>query len=165
MRTPQQEAERLKREHGCALVERVDPKDLVQVPSVGGRDPRPLSRQILCEIIEARVEEIFQLVKAEIRQTGYEDLLASGVVLTGGSSMLEGIEDVAEDVLGLPIRRGAPSGVTGMTEKVETPEFATGVGLVRYGARHTHRRTLRGHDSGIITRATDRFRHWLGGIF
>ena len=165
MRTPQQEAEQLKRSHGCALVGRVDPKDLIEVPSVGGREPRPLSRQILCEIIEARVEEIFQLVKAEIRQTGYEDLLASGVVLTGGTSMLDSIEDVAEEVLGLPIRCGAPSGVTGMAEKVDTPEFATGVGLVRYGARHSERRALRAHDSGIFTRATDRVRHWLGGIF
>lgn len=164
MRTPQQEAERLKRVHGCALVGRIDPKDLIQVPSVGGREPRPLSRQILCEIIEARVEEIFQLVKAEIRQTGYEDLLASGVVLTGGTSMLDCIEDVAEEVLGLPIRRGVPSGVTGMAERVNSPEYATGVGLVRYGARHA-RRAFRAHDSGIFTRATDRVRHWLGGIF
>lgn len=165
MRTPQKEAELLKRTHGCALTGLVDPKALIQVPSVGGRDPRPLSRQILCEIIEARVEEIFQLVKAEIRQTGYEDLLASGVVLTGGSSRLDGIEDVAEEILGLPIRRGAPSGVTGMAEEVDSPEFATGVGLVRYGASHMERRALRAHDSGIFTRATDRVRHWLGGFF
>lgn len=165
MRTPQQEAERLKRTHGCAVVGRIDPKDLIEVPSVGGRQPRPLSRQILCEIIEARVEEIFQLVKSEVRRTGYEDLLASGVVLTGGTSMLDCIEDVAEEVLGLPIRRGEPAGVMGMTEKVDTPEYATGVGLVRYGARHTQRRGFRPSDSGLFTRASDRFRHWLGGFF
>ena len=165
MRTPQQEAELLKRTHGCALVENVDPQDLIQVPSVGGREPRPLSRQILCEIIEARVEEIFQLVKSEIRQTGYEDLLASGVVLTGGTSMLDCIEDVAEEVLGLPIRCGAPSGVTGMVEKVNSPEFATGVGLVRYGSRNSERRALRMGEAGIFSRATHRVRHWLGGIF
>ena len=165
MRTPQQEAEQLKRIHGCALVENVDPQDLIEVPSVGGREPRPLSRQILCEIIEARVEEIFQLVKSEIRQTGYEDLLASGVVLTGGTSMLDSIADVAEEVLGLPIRCGVPSGVTGMVEEVNRPEFATGVGLVRYGSRNSGRRTPRMGDSGIFSRATHKVRHWLGGIF
>lgn len=165
MRTPQKEAELLKRTHGCALVGNVDPKETIQVPSVGGRAPRPLSRQILCEIIEARVEEVFQLVRAEIRQTGYEDLLASGVVLTGGTSMLESIDDVAEEVLGLPIRCGGPTGVSGMVDEVNTPEFATGVGLVRYGARHAERRAFHGHDSGIFSRATDRVRHWLGGIF
>ena len=165
MRTPQQEAEQLKRTHGCALVENVDPQDLIEVPSVGGREPRPLSRQILCEIIEARVEEIFQLVKSEIRKTGYEDLLASGVVLTGGTSMLDSIADVAEEVLGLPIRCGAPSGVTGMVEEVNRPEFATGVGLVRYGSRNSGRRTPRMGDAGILSRATHKVRHWLGGIF
>lgn len=165
MRTPQQEAERLKRQFGSALVAEIDPQDLVEVPSVGGRDPRPLSRQILCEIIEARVDEIFRLVKSEIRQTGYEELLASGVVLTGGTSMLSDIEEVAEDVLGLPIRCGAPSGVTGMSETVETPEFATGVGLVRYGARHAERRAFRSTDSGIFTQATNSVRRWLGGFF
>lgn len=165
MRTPQQEAERLKRDHGSALVAEVDPKELIQVPSVGGREPRPLSRQILCEIIEARVEEIFRLVKAEIRQSGYEELIASGVVLTGGTSRLSAIEDVAEDVLGLPIRCGEPSGVTGMVDRVDTPEFATAVGLIRHGASHSERRSLRAHDSGIFTRATDRVRHWLGGFF
>ncbi|MBX2811123.1 MAG: cell division protein FtsA [Myxococcales bacterium] len=165
MRTPQQEAEQLKRRHGCALVENVDPQDLIEVPSVGGREPRPLSRQILCEIIEARVEEIFQLVKTEIRQTGYEDLLASGVVLTGGTSMLDSIADVAEEVLGLPIRCGAPSGVTGMVDEVNSPEFATGVGLVRYGSRNSGRRTPRMGESGILSRASHKVRHWLGGIF
>ena len=165
VRTPQQEAERLKRVYGSALVERVEPQEMIEVPSVGGRQPRTLSRQILCEIIEARVEEIFQLVKEEIHQTGYEDLLASGVVLTGGCSMLDGIEDVAEEVLGLPIRCGAPSGITGLVDGVTTPEFATGVGLIRYGARHLDRRGLRAQDSGFFNRTTDRVRQWLGAFF
>ncbi len=165
MRTPQQEAERLKRRHGSARADRVDPRELIEVPSVGGRAPRTLSRQILCEIIEARVEEIFQLVKAEVQQTGYEELLASGVVLTGGTSLLDGIEDVAEDVLGLQVRCGGPREVTGMTDNVLTPEFATGVGLLRYGTKNRVRRAARIHDPGLFARATHRFRHWFAGIF
>lgn len=157
MRTPQNEAERLKCRHGQASLREVDPKEIIEVPSVGGRDPRPLSRQILCEIIEARVEEIFRLVRTEIRQTGYEELLASGVVLTGGSSQLDGIEELAEDVLGLPVRRGTPGAIGGMADGLEGPEFATGIGLVRYGARHIERKAPRAHDSGLIGKARSLF--------
>lgn len=160
MRTPQQEAERLKCDHGRAHLGDLDPSDIIQVPSVGGREPRPLSRQILCEIIEARVEEIFQLVRAEIRHTGYEELLASGVVLTGGSSMLHGIEELAEDVLSLPVRCGAPSSVTGMSEGLRSPQYSTGIGLVRYGAGHAGKRSVT-HDSGFIGMA----KSWFGGLF
>lgn len=157
MRTPQTEAEALKCRHGRAHLRDVEPQDIIEVPSVGGRAPRPLSRQILCEIIEARVEEIFQLVRAEIRQTGYEELLASGVVLTGGSSQLAGIEELAEEVLGLPVRRGAPQALTGMAEGLDGPEFATSIGLVRYGARHIERKAPRAHDTGLIGKARSLF--------
>jgi len=139
IRTPQDEAEKIKRSHGCAVVEQVDTEDMVQVPSVGGREPRTLSRQIVCEIIEARVEEIFQLVREEIRNTAYEDLLASGVVVTGGTSRLAGISDLAEDVLGLPIRFGVPMDVGGLKDVISSPAHATGVGLLRYGAKRVAR--------------------------
>ena len=135
IRTPQNEAEMIKRRYGCATVEQVDPEEVIEVPSVGGRKPRPLSRQILCEIIEARVEEIFQLVRDEVRATAYEDLLASGVVITGGTALLPGIIDVAEDVLGLPIRLGTPTGVGGLVDVITSAEYATAVGLVLYGAK------------------------------
>ncbi len=165
IRTPQDEAEKIKREHGCALVEHVDPDDMIEVPSVGGRKPRSLSRQILCEIIEARVEEIFQLVREEIRNTAYEDLLASGVVLTGGTARLTGIADIAEDVLGLPIRFGKPKGVGGLVDVVMSPSYATGVGLVQYGAKNQAKALVHAPPPGLVGRTTKRMRDWFGDFF
>jgi cell division protein FtsA len=136
LRTPLHEAERIKQRYGCATAAIIRDGDTVEVPSVGGRQPRVLSRQELCQIIEPRVDEIFELVKAEIQKTGYEDLLASGAVITGGSSTLEGMAELAEEVLGLPVRRAYPKGVGGLVDVVKSPAYATGVGLVLYGARH-----------------------------
>lgn len=160
IRTPQDEAEKIKRTHGCAMVEKVDAEESVQVPSVGGREPRTLSRQIVCEIIEARVEEIFQLVREEIRNTAYEDLLASGVVVTGGTSRLAGISDLAEEVLGLPIRFGTPMGVGGLKDVISSPAHATGVGLLRYGAK----RVARQHRDRPMS-ASKRIGSWLRTFF
>jgi cell division protein FtsA len=160
IRTPQDEAEKIKRTHGCAMVEKVDAEEAVQVPSVGGREPRTLSRQIVCEIIEARVEEIFQLVREEIRNTAYEDLLASGVVVTGGTSRLAGISDLAEEVLGLPIRFGTPTGVGGLKDVISSPAHATGVGLLRYGAK----RVARQHRDRPMS-ASKRIGSWLRAFF
>lgn len=165
IRTPQDEAERIKQRYGCALVEQVESDEQIQVPSVGGREPRVLSRQILCEIIEARVEEIFQLVREEIRNTAYEDLLASGVVLTGGSARLTGICDVAEDVLGLPIRLGYPTGVGGLRDVVKSPAHATAVGLVLYGARYAARSQRLLEPPNLYRRTTRRISNWLGDFF
>jgi len=165
IRTPQDEAERIKQKFGCALVEQVDPDELIEVPSVGGRRPRTLSRQILCEIIEARVEEIFQLVREEIRNTAYEDLLASGVVVTGGSAQLTGIEDIAEDVLGLPIRFGAPKGMGGLVDVVTSPSYATAVGLVQYGAKQMHTSKVRSAQPGLYRRTTEKISTWFENFF
>jgi cell division protein FtsA len=165
IRTPQNEAEQIKQTFGCALVEQVEASEMVEVPSVGGRKPRTLSRQILCEIIEARVEEIFQLVREEIRNTAYEDLLASGVVLTGGTSNLSGIVDIAEDVLGLPIRLGKPYGVGGLVDVVRSPSFATGVGLVQHGAKNRVRNNVRAPQASLYGRTKKKIGDWLGEIF
>src|SRR5262245_2297041 len=166
IRTPQEEAEGIKQKFGCALVEQVDQGEMIEVPSVGGRRPRSLSRQILCEIIEARVEEIFQLIREEIRNTSYEDLLASGVVLTGGTSLLPGIADIAEDVLGLPIRFGAPKKIGGLVDVVRSPAYATGVGLVQYGAKNMTREFAHpAKSAGAYRKMTGRVREWLGEIF
>jgi cell division protein FtsA len=135
LRTPSGEAEKIKQRWGCAMTAMVDPDEEIEVPSVGGRQPRRLSRRILCEIIEPRVEEIFMLVRREIAKTGYSDLLASGAVITGGTTIMEGMPDIAEEILGLPVRRGSPRGVGGLVDVVRNPTFATGVGLVIYGAR------------------------------
>lgn len=165
IRTPQDEAEKIKQKYGCALVEMVEPSEMIDVPSVGGRKPRSLSRQILCEIIEARVEELFQLVRDEIRNTAYEDLLASGVVLTGGTSKLSGIGDVAEDVLGLPIRFGRPNGVGGLVDVVRSPAYATGVGLVVHGAKNQSVSHSRASTPGLYRRTTQKMRNWFSEIF
>ncbi len=165
IRTPQDEAEKIKQMFGCALVDQVSPEEVIEVPSVGGRKPRDLSRQILCEIIEARVEEIFQLVRDEIHNTAYEDLLASGVVLTGGSSRLGGIVDTAEEVLGLPIRLGHPNGIGGLFDVVKSPAYATGVGLVRYGGKNLGPQYGHVPQTNLYRRTTKRMRNWLSEIF
>ncbi len=164
IRTPQDEAERIKQKYGCALVEQVDPSEMIEVPSVGGRKPRALSRQILCEIIEARVEEIFQLVRDEIRNTAYEDLMASGVVLTGGTSQLPGIAEIAEDVLGLPIRVGQPQQIGGLVDVVRSPAYSTGVGLVLHGAKNVTRHASHAQPSRLLSTGR-RMIGWLQEIF
>jgi len=135
LRTPMQEAERIKIQYGSAQVQMLERDETIEVPSVGGRAPRVLSRRILCEIIEPRVEELFQLVHREIQKAGQEDLLASGVVLTGGSTQLAGMPELAEEVLGLPVRRGSPRNVGGLIDVVKSPAYATAVGLLLYGLK------------------------------
>jgi cell division protein FtsA len=144
LRTPLDSAERIKQKSGCALASLVNPGEMIEVPSVGGRQPRELSRQVLVDIIMPRVEEIFEHVRKEIVKSGHEDLLASGVVLCGGATNLEGTVELAEEVLGLPARRGFPRGIGGLVDVVKSPAYATGVGLVLYGARRKHRVTARG---------------------
>lgn len=134
LRTPIAEAERVKIKYGCASPSMVDPDEQIEVPSVGGRAPRVMPRQELCMIIEPRVEELFQAVKFTLDQGGFTNLLASGVVITGGTTQLEGMPELAEQILGLPVRRGAPTGVGGLLDVVRSPAYATGVGLVKYGA-------------------------------
>jgi cell division protein FtsA len=160
LRTPMHEAERIKIRFGSALSQLLDRDETIEVPSVGGRAPRVLSRRILCEIIEPRVEELFALVRHEIEKAGLEDLLASGVVLTGGCTMLHGLPEMAEEVLGLPARRGVPRGVGGLVDVVRTPQHATVVGLLHYGARHGrgHRPISRAGDAPLRARVVSWFR-------
>jgi cell division protein FtsA len=136
LRTPASEAEKIKIKYGCALSSLVKSEDTLDVPSVGGRPPRLLSRQILCEIIEPRVEELLGMVQQRLKKTGFEDMFASGVVLTGGTALMEGVLDSAERFLGLPIRRGTPRNIGGLMDVVNSPIYATGVGLVLYGAEN-----------------------------
>jgi cell division protein FtsA len=135
LRTPPHEAEKIKHQWGCALASMVAEDETIQVASVGGRPPRVLSRHVLCrDIIQPRIEEIFAFVKAEIARLGCEDLLASGAVITGGSTQLPGMAELAEDILGIPVRLGVPKGVGGLADVVKSPSFSTGVGLVQYAA-------------------------------
>ena len=135
LRTPPHEAEKIKHRWGCALASMVSAPETIEVASVGGRAPRILSRQMLCrDIIQPRIEEIFSFVKAEIMRLGCEDMLASGAVITGGATQLPGMAELAEEVLGIPVRLGMPKGVGGLADVVKSPAFSTGVGLVQYGA-------------------------------
>jgi len=122
------------------------------VPSVGGRPPRLLSRQILCEIIEPRVAELFEIVQQRLRTTGSEDMIASGVVLTGGTALMEGMQDAAEKYLGMPIRRGAPKNIGGLMDVVNSPIYATGVGLVLFGAENQQAAPGRFGGGGVMNR-------------
>lgn len=165
LRTPMAEAERIKQKYGCAMTEKVSPEETIEVPSVGGRPPRVLSRQILSEIIEPRVEEIFAYVGRELKNSGYEDLIASGVVITGGTTILETMPELAEEVLGLPVRRGVPKGVGGLVDVVRNPKFATGVGLVLQGAIQPHNEVFHGQEQGFYRRFASRVGQWFAEMF
>ena len=143
LRTPVPDAEKVKRKSGCALSSMVDEEDTIEVASVGGRKPRLMARRILSEILQPRAEEIFHLVWDEIRRAGYEKALNSGIVLTGGGSILEGMPEIAEQIFDLPIRRGAPVDVGGLADHVSSPTFATPVGLVLYAHRNREPETAR----------------------
>jgi cell division protein FtsA len=134
LRTPLDSAEKIKRKYGCAWRGHVDDSDTMEVPSVGGRGPRSMPRMKLVEVIEPRVEEIFEHVKKELMRSGYYDSLAAGIVLTGGATAMDGVADIADQVLGLPCRRGAPTKIGGLVDVVRSPAYATGVGLVMFGA-------------------------------
>ena len=139
--------------------------ETIEVPSVGGREPRILSRQLLAEILEPRVEEIFTLVNREIVKSGYEDLIASGVVITGGSAILPGMPELAEQIFDLPVRRGQPTGIGGLTDVVNSPIYATGVGLVKYGSRNMQTRNFVIGDENLFDRVTRRMKEWFGEFF
>ncbi len=136
LRTPIPEAEKTKRRSGCALAGLVDEEQTIEVASVGGRQPRIMSRHVLAEVLQPRAEEIFHQLWDEVRRAGYENSLHSGIVLTGGGSLLDGMPEIADQIFDLPIRRGCPVGVGGLTDHVNNPAFATAVGLVMYAHRN-----------------------------
>jgi cell division protein FtsA len=135
LRTPIGEAERLKRNYGCALGRMIADDEEIEVPGVGGHPPRRVARRLLSDIIEPRVDEIFSEARRRIEETGLLEQVSSGCVLTGGAALMEGMVECAEEVLGMPVRLGYPIGVRGLMQLVQGPQYATGVGLVRYGAR------------------------------
>ena len=135
LRIPAADAESLKIASGCAAIQKVRRDELVELPGVGGRQPRPIRRQYLSEIIEPRAEEIFTLLRKEILRSGFEEMLGAGIVLTGGGSRLDGLPELGERVFHLPVRRGIPIGVGGRVDLVNSGSFATAVGLTLYGAK------------------------------
>jgi cell division protein FtsA len=157
LRTPLPEAEKIKRRSGCALTSMVGEDETMEVPSVGGRKPRVMQRRILSEILQPRAEEICHLLWDEIRRAGYEKSLNSGIVLTGGGAMLEGMAEIAEQIFDLPVRRGCPAGVGGLADHVNNPAFATAVGLAMYGNSHAQPDPGRA-GSGALGRMAGRIR-------
>jgi cell division protein FtsA len=166
LRTPVPDAERIKRRNGCARSGMVAEDDTMEVASVGGRKPRVMSRRILADILQPRAEEIFHLLWDEIRRAGFEKSLHSGIVLTGGASMLEGMAEIAEQIFDLPIRRGSPSGLGGLADHVNNPAFGTAVGLVMYAHRTQRAELDRPVGAGTLGRVAGRlrsmFREFMG---
>jgi cell division protein FtsA len=166
LRTPIVDAEKIKIDHGCASPSLVKDDEMIEIPSVGERKSRTLPRQVLSEIIEPRMEEIFSLINQEIRMTGYENLIASGVVLTGGTAMLEGSAELAEKIFDLPVRIGVPKDVSGLTDVINSPLYATAVGLVLYGMKHRVEGKKSKFMSGnIFKKMTTRVKDWFGEFF
>lgn len=165
LRTPTAEAEKIKQISGCCLTSMVGKDETIEVPSVGGREPRILSRQLLAEILEPRVEEIFTLVNREIVKSGFEDLIASGVVITGGSAILPGMPELAEQIFDLPVRRGQPTEIGGLIDVVNSPIYATGVGLVKYGSRNMQTRNFVIGQENLFDRVARRMKEWFGEFF
>lgn len=164
LRTPMTEAEKIKLKFGTCLPDRVKNDETIEISDISGRGNRRLPRQILAEILEPRVEEIFTLVKREIHRAGMKDAVSSGIILTGGASLLEGITEVAESVFELPVRIGTPQGISGLVDVVNNPMYATGVGLVLYGARNQDKKKFRIRDNNIFNRIMKRMRSWFREI-
>jgi cell division protein FtsA len=168
LRTPFDEAERIKKRFGVASARFLGSDDVISVPSVGGRRPRQVSRKILCEIIEPRVDEILSLARQTLAKAGLEDRIPSGVVLTGGCSALEGLHDLAEEIFEAPVRPGIPVHIGGLLDVVRSPMYATGVGLVLFGGargRGRQNTRFRIRDGSIFGRVKQRMRDWFYGEF
>ena len=165
LRTPTQYAEEIKIKYACALTQLAASDENIEVPSVGDRPPRRLARQTLAEVIEPRYEELLTLVQAELRRSGFEDLITAGVVLTGGSSKIEGLVDLAEEVFHMPVRLGSPQCVMGLVDVVRNPIYATGVGLLLFGSQN---RAPRGFDADFgrgVRGVWERMKSWFQGNF
>jgi len=165
LRTPFNDAERIKQRYGFAKATMVTEDERVEVPSLAGKGAGSVSRQILCEIIEPRLDEIFELIQKEIAKSGYEGALASGVVITGGSMLLPGAVEMAERSFGLPVRLGLPTHVGGIVDVVDSPAYATGVGLVLHGMKRQERNVYRPRDEKILAKVKHRMSDWLSDFF
>ena len=163
LRTPTPHAEDLKVKYACALAKLARPEETVKVPSVGDRESRDMSRQLLAEVVEPRYDELFTLVQAELRRSGFEELIAAGIVLTGGTSKMEGVTELAEEIFHMPVRIGAPSNVRGLADIVNNPIYSTGVGLLHFGIAQQNKEGQR----DIVSKPTQtwfqRVKAWFEG--
>jgi cell division protein FtsA len=164
LRTPTQDAEEIKRRFGCALRSMADPADEFEVPGLGERGPRKLSRHALAEVIEPRVDELYQLVQQALRQSGYEELLSSGIVLTGGSAVMQGMIELGEEIFHMPVRVGIPKYVGGLSNVVQSPRYATAIGLLLEGLSQ-RQRMHQTKSGGSVKQALRSMREWFQGNF
>jgi cell division protein FtsA len=165
LRTPTKDAEDIKQRFGCALSQLADPQEMVEVPGVGDRGPRELSRKTLAEVIEPRVEELYSLVQSELRRSGYEELLSSGIVITGGSSVMQGMVELGEEIFHMPVRIGKPIYSGGLAEVVRHPRYSTGVGLLLAGVQQHRSREMARMQTGALKQVVERMRSWFTGNF
>ncbi|MBL8517110.1 MAG: cell division protein FtsA [Betaproteobacteria bacterium] len=165
LRTPTKDAEDIKIAHGCALRQLASVNDVIEVPGVGDREPRQLSRQTLAEVIEPRVEELYSLIQRELRQSGFEELMSSGIVLTGGSSSLAGMVELGEEVFHMPVRLGVPNYTGGLSEVVRNPRYSTGVGLLISGLEQMKRDQHVRMQVGNVNHLFERMKKWFTGNF
>jgi cell division protein FtsA len=165
LRTPTQFAEEIKIKYACALTQMASADENIEVPSVGDRAPRRLARHTLAEVVEPRYEELLSLVQAELRRSGFEDLVAAGIVLTGGSSKIEGLVELAEEVFHMPVRLGVPQYVTGLVDVVRNPIYATGVGLLLFGYNNREQRVLEAGLGKGLKSVWERMKGWFQGNF
>jgi cell division protein FtsA len=165
LRTALGDAERIKVRFGRAKASMVSPDERIEVPGVSGKMERSVSRQMVCEIIEPRLEEVFQLIRGEIAKSGYDDSLALGAVVTGGSMLLPGAVEMAEEIFAMPVRLGVPTHVHGLVDVISSPIYATGVGLVLYGMKHQEGSTIRLRDGTILAKVKHRMSDWLSDFF
>ncbi|MCU7959178.1 MAG: cell division protein FtsA [gamma proteobacterium symbiont of Bathyaustriella thionipta] len=164
-RTPTQYAEDIKIKYACALKQLANPQEMIEVPSIGERPARQLSRQALAEVVEPRYDELLVHIYEEIKRSGYEDLIAGGVVLTGGASKIEGLVDLAEEIFHMPVRLGVPREVTGMGEVIRNPVYATGVGLLLFGHGNQHSGGSDLHSGHNVKAVWERMKSWFRGNF
>lgn len=164
LRVPMAEAERIKKEHGTCASDRIKSDETIDLPDIGSRKGKKLPRQILAEILEPRVEEIFALLRREVNRSAMNEDIGSGIVITGGASLLDGIAEVAESVFEVPVRRGTPHGISGLVDVVNNPMYATGVGLVLYGAKDEERKKFRIRDTNIFHRIINRMKRWFNEV-
>jgi len=162
LRTPVEQAEELKKSYGCALSSLADSEEMIKVTGVGSREPKEISRSILAAIIEPRMEEIFSLALREIKKTNFADILATGIVLTGGGSLLEGVEDLAEQVFDMPVKKGEIKGVSGLLDIAANPINATGIGLVLYGLSSHRGKFRRINNSRFFSRVAQKVKGFFG---
>jgi cell division protein FtsA len=165
LRTPTKDAEEVKERYGCALSQLADPQEMVEVPGLGDREPRQLSRKTLAEVIEPRVEELYSLVQNELRRSGYEELLSSGVVITGGAAVMQGMVELGEEIFHMPVRVGRPTYNGALAEAVCHPRHATGVGLLLAGMQQLKTREAARMNAGSFQQVLERMKSWFTGNF